>query len=353
MIISYEQDLRLIRTLLHAYGLSGSDAACVAEVVRHSDFTGVYSHGLSRLILYIRQLENGSMNAAAEVETISDEGAVIRLDCHNGSGIVAVNHAYDVLLEKARTYGIAIATGMHSGNIGCGAFYGCRAARDNMIGIVCCNTLPSMAPFGGAEPLIGTNPIIVGVPAGAEHPIVLDISTSGVAMGKIQSARREGKAIPLGWATDVDGRPTTDPDKACAVLPIAGHKGYGLAVIVDVLSAVLADAAYGFHTGGNDLLTAEDTGFCIILIDPSHFMPIPDFTARVDDYIRMVKSSRPAAGVPEIFLPGEIEFRKLEQLRKNGLPVTEAVEKELCLYAAKRGLIPAGGSFAELLAVCL
>lgn len=352
MIITYEEDRKLIRTILHAYGLSIEEADCVGKVVSHSDFSGVYSHGLSRLILYIRQLENGSMNPNAVIETVSDENAVITLNCHNGSGIAAVNYAYDMVIDKAKKYGISIATGMHSGNIGCGAYYGCRAAKDDMICLVCCNTLPSMAPFGGADQLIGTNPIIVGIPSKNTYPIVLDMSTSGVAMGKIQSAKREGKAIPLGWANDIDGKPTTDPEKAHTVLPIAGHKGYGLAVIVDIFSAVLSGAEYGYHTGTVEPLTKEDTGFCIIMVDPSKFMPLDEFKARVDDYSEMIKSSRVASGFSEIFLPGEIEFIKMEENKQSGLEVTDAVAVELCKYASKVGLISANADFEALLAVC-
>ena len=352
MKISYEEDRNLIRALLQSYGYSFDDADCISKVISHSDFTGVYSHGLSRLIAYIKQLEDGAVNTSAKIETLYDEKAVIRYDCHNGSGIVAVNYAYNDLLKKARTYGIGIATGMHSGNIGCGAYYGCQAVKDNMIGIFCCNTLPAMAPFGGADKLIGTNPIIVGVPAKDNYPIVLDISTSGVALGKIEAAKREKKQIPLGWAINVDGRPTTNPEEVFALLPIATYKGYGLAVIVDILSAVLSNAAYGYHTGTIEPYTKENTGFCIILIDPSKFMPLDEFKKRVDDYILMIKQSRLSPDSKEIFLPGEIEYKTMEETKVTGLEVSEALERDLCFYAAKAGMISEDGTLKDLLGVC-
>ena len=351
MIISYEEERKLIRTILRAYDMRPEEADIVAKVVAYSDFTGVYSHGISRSILYIRQLANGSMKAKPVIKKLCDDKTVIKYDCDNGSGIVAVMNAYDELLIKAREYGIGIATGMHSGNIGCGGYYGWRAAQDDVICIVCCNTLPSMAPFGGADALIGTNPIIVGVPTNKEYPLVLDMSTSGVAMGKIQAAKREGMPIPLGWANDINGVSTTDAALAHTVLPIAGHKGYGLAVMVDVFSAILAGAAFGTETGTVEPLTTENTGFCVIIIDPSKFMPIEQFKQRAEAYVRMIKSSRKALGVDEIFLPGEIECRKMEKYMMEGIDVSNAIAKELCYYSAQVGLIEAEDDFDKLLKV--
>lgn len=348
MIISYEEERRLTRTLLKASGMTEEDADIVGSVVTHSDFTGVYSHGLSRITLYLRQLGNGSLNARPVMKKLKDDKGVLAYDCDNGSGIVAVNKVYDQVLIKAREYGIAVGTGMHSANIGCGSYYGWRAAKDDVICMVCCNTFASMAPFGGADCLIGTNPIVVGVPTGEEYPMVLDMSTSGVAFGKIQAAAREGKPIPLGWANDINGKPTTDSREAFTVLPIAQHKGYGLAVMVDVLSAVLTGAAFGTDIGLVAKLESENTGFCVVIIDPSKFMPIEAFKARADAYARVMKYSRPAEGVKEIFLPGEIEYKKFKEYKEKGFEVSEALGKELCELAAGIGLISEGTSFEDL-----
>lgn len=349
MIISYEEERKLTKTILCSYGMLPEEADTVGKVVTHSDFTGVYSHGLSRIILYIRQLANGSMNPKPEIKLLRNSGATLRYDCDNGSGIVAVDTVFKDVVRKAREYGIGIATGMHSSNIGCGAYYGLRAAEEDVIGIVCCNTLPSMAPFGGADALIGTNPIIVGVPTDKERPIVLDMSTSGVAMGKIQAAKREGRPIPLGWANDVNGAPTTDPASAYTVLPIAGPKGYGLAVVVDVLSAILAGAAFGSDTGTVEPLTAENTGFCIVVIDPAKFMPIEEFKERADKYVRMLKHSRAAVGFDMVMLPGEPEQLNLERFMKSGIEVSEAIAAELCQLSEKSGLLHQGEGFSDLI----
>ena len=221
-------------------------------------------------------------------------------------------------------------------------------AADNMVAIVCCNTYAFTSPLGGADRLIGTNPIVVGVPAGQEYPMVLDMSTTAVAMGKIQAAEREGQAIPAEWAKDYDGNPTTDPSKAFSLTPIAAHKGYGLAVMVDVLSTMFSGAAFGTDIGLFSKLEKENTGFCLIMIDPSKFMPLEDFKAEVDRYVRTMKDGRKAPGVQEIFVPGEIEYRKFETMKKTGFEVSEKLSAELAKLSAELGAVEAGTDFETL-----
>ena len=346
--LSYDDELRLSRMLLRACGMPEPDADLAGSVITHSDFTGVYSHGISRLTGYLRLFRKGAYNPRPKLTVIKDEPSVIELDCDNALGVVTVNRAFDMLLPKAREHGIAICTGRRSSNIGCASYYGWRAAENDVIAVVCCNTYLSMAPFGGAERLIGTNPIVIGVPTRSEYPIVMDISTSGVAMGKIKALGREGKELPPGWANDIDGRPTTDPDKAYTVLPIARHKGYGLAVMVDIVCGVLSGACFGRDIGSAAKGESENTGFCMIIIDPAHFMPIEDFKRRADEYVRMMKHSRPADGVEEIFLPGEIEFRYFENARREGIDVSVALQDELITLAVELGVVPPDSNFSTL-----
>ncbi len=347
--LSYEQEITLIQRLVMAQGVSAEDAASLAAVVTHSDFTGTYSHGLSRLCIYLRQYMAGALVAQPDFRCVKDAEASLAFDCGGGSGIVAVNRVYDAVLERARKFGVAAGVGRNSANIGCGGYYGHRMAEDNVIGIVVSNTYPCMAPYGGADRLIGTNPIVVGIPTGEEYPMVLDISTTNVAMGKIQAAQREGQSIPLGWANDYDGRPTTDPAQAYALTSIAAHKGYGLAVMVDALSTLLSGACYGTDVGLFSKLEKENTGFFLLLIDPSRFMPIEDFKRSADRYIRMVKASRKAEGVDEIFLPGEIERKKFKEFMMTGIEVSEALQAELTQLSRKLGVDFAGDSFPDLL----
>ena len=348
MHITYDEELSLVKGILTAADFPEEDAALIAKVISHSDFTGVYSHGLSRLTRYMRQIDAGSLNPRPNFRKVLDTGAVMVFDGDNGSGIASLCKAYDQTLERAKQFGIAMSTGRHNANIGCGSYYGWRAAADNMVAIICCNTYAFTSPFGGADRLIGTNPIVVGVPAGQEYPMVLDMSTTNVAMGKIQAAEREGQAIPAEWAKDYDGNPTTDPSKAFSLSPIAGHKGYGLAVMVDVLSTMFSGACFGTEIGLFSKLEKENTGFCLIMIDPSRFMPLEEFKAEVDRYARMMKDSRKAPGAKEIFLPGEIEYRKMETMKKTGFEVSEKLAAELTELSVKLGAVEAGGDFTDL-----
>ena len=349
MKISYEQERRLVAGILSASHYSPADADCVSRVVTHSDFVGMYSHGLSRLTRYLRQIDAGVLNPQPKFEKVLDDQAVLVFDGDNGSGIVSVNRAYEEALPKAKQFGVAVATGRHNANIGCGSYYGFRAAEDDMILLLCCNTYAFSAPFGGADRMIGTNPIIAAIPTDRECPIVMDISTTNVAMGKIQAAEREKKEIPLGWANDYDGKPTVNPAEAYALTSIAAHKGYGLAVIVDALSTFLSGAAYGSDIGLFSRLEKENTGFFLMLIDPSRFMPIEEFKAAADRYVRMMTESRKAEGVEEIFLPGEIERRKYNEYMKTGIEVSDALQAELAQLARKLGVPFEGENFSDLL----
>lgn len=348
MIVSYNQEINLIRGIYLASGFSEYESDTIAKVITHSDFTGVYSHGLSRLTRYLRQIKQGVLNSKPDFRKVLEDETVLVYDCDNGSGIVNVNRAYDEALEKAREHGMAFATGRHSSNIGCGSYYGWRAAKDNMILLAGCNTYAFASPYGGADKLLGTNPIIFAMPTENEYPIVLDISTTNVASGKIQAAEREGKTINPEWAKDFDGNPTTDPSKAYTLTPIAAHKGYGLAVMVDLLSTVLSGACYGTDIGLYSKLEMENTGFYILLIDPTKFMPLEQFKAGTDRYIRMMKDSRKAQGVEEIFLPGEIEYRKFKENCETGMSFSVNLENELAGLAVDLGIMPEGSTFEQL-----
>lgn len=349
MLISYDQERKLCRALLSAQGMNDADADLLGESVAHSDFTGIYSHGLSRFSNYLKRFANGAMKANAELTITSDTGSTVAFDCDNGCGVISLRRAYEIMAPRAKQYGIVIATGRKSSNIGCGSFFGKKAAEDGLIGIFGCNTIRCVAPYGGADCLLGTNPIIVSAPANEEYPLLLDISTTITAMGKIQAAAREGKEIPAGWALDEHGNPTTDARLAKTVVPIAGPKGYGLCVMVEMFSALLAGAAYGEGVGFPNKGQPENTGFAMILVDPSKFMPIDDFKTSVDAYVRNIKGSRRADGVEEIYLPGELEFKRFEKTMETGYEVAPMLADELLKYAIDFEIAPVGSTFAQLI----
>lgn len=222
--------------------------------------------------------------------------------------------------------------------------------EDGLIAMFCCNTVRCVAPYGGADSLLGTNPIVIAAPAGEELPLILDISTTVTAMGKIQAAAREGKPIPAGWALDADGKPTTDSAAAKTVLPIAGPKGYGLAVMIEMFSALLAGASYGDGVGFPNKGEAENTGFAMILVDPERYMPPAQFRRTVDEYIRSIKASRKAEGVSEILMPGELEMRRFKETAETGYEVSAALAAELMQYAHNSGAAPQDADFAAFVA---
>ena len=350
MVITYAQEKALVSTLLHSFGMPVEDAEIAGDVITYSDFTGVESHGLSRATFFFRQLSEGFMNPASEMEKLVDTPSITAYDCHNGTGLVSLVKAYKDLSIKAKENGIAIATGKRSANIGCGAYYTAQASKDKLIMILCSNTYLLQAPYGGADRLLGSNPIIISFPAKDHYPIALDMATCYASWGKVISARRKGQEIPSNWGFDKDGLPTTDPNKVYSLQPIATYKGYGLAVMIDLLSGVLADANYGTKMGDRTLNQPEGSGWMMILIDPSKFMPLEKFESNVDEYVDMIKNSRKAKGVDEIYVPGELEQKAFKNRMETGFTVNPNLENEVLKYAVIAGLCKEGDTLETLIA---
>ena len=247
-------------------------------------------------------------------------------------GIVAAYRAMELAIQKAKDVGIGIVNVHNSNHCSCTAYYIRMAAKENMLAIVSSNAPKSMAPWGSREKYLGTNPLAVGAPTHGD-PVMIDMATSVVARGKIILADKKGDSIPEGWAIDVDGHPTTDAAKALegCVLPFGGAKGSGIAMMIDVFSGVLSGAAYGSHIH-NPFAHPEvpmDTGHCMIAIDISRFQDPEEFKTTMDTYRSEVKGLKPAAGVEEIFMPGEIECNNYRKNLEAGPQLSLAVYREL------------------------
>ena len=314
-------------------GISKENAETVAESLIQADLRGVDSHGVVRTAIYIERIEKKMIDPFAEPEIEAEDTATVLVNGNNNLGAVVGLKAVTIALEKAAKHGAAIVGVKGSNHFGTGAFYALKAIEKDMILLVMSNASQTMPPTGGKRPFIGTNPLAIGVPAGKELPFLLDMATSVVARGKIIMASQKGMDIPLGWAVDKNGKPTTNADEALdgAVLPVGGPKGYAISMFIDILAGVLTGAGFGKYVNNmyENWDEPQNVGHIFIAIDINRFIPIQLFKERMDRYINEIKAEPKADGVEEILIPGEIEFRKVIERKNNGIELPSKVVQEL------------------------
>jgi LDH2 family malate/lactate/ureidoglycolate dehydrogenase len=322
-------------------GVPAVDAELWADTLVRSDLRGHASHGIFRLPWYMRRLQRGVMQPLTRLETLRDTAAVMRLDAHDGVGQVAANAAIELAIERARTFGIAAVSVRRSNHFGAAMYFTLKAAQVGLIGMITTNASPAMAPWGGRQALIGNNPWSIAAPAGRHAPLILDIANTMVARGKIYTARQEGRTIPVGWAIDQSGSPTTDPTAALAglILPIGGHKGYAISFMMDVLSGILSGSEFASGVAGPYQAERESgCGHLVIVLNIEAFIGLDEFTSRVEQLIDEVKASPLAPGTDEIFYPGEPEARAEAANLRDGLVLPEATVAELVTLADELGI---------------
>ncbi|WP_419955592.1 Ldh family oxidoreductase [Neobacillus niacini] len=314
-------------------GVSKENAETVAESLIQADLRGVDSHGVVRTAIYIERIEKNMMNPFAVPTVESEDFATVLVNGNNNIGAVVGKKAVEIALEKAKERGAAIVGVKGSNHFGTGAYYALKAIEKDMILLVMSNASQTMPPTGGKRPFIGTNPLAIGVPAGNEPPFLLDMATSVVARGKIIVASQKGEEIPLGWAVDKDGIPTTNAEAALdgAVLPVGGPKGYAISMFIDILAGVLTGAGFGKYVNNmyENWEKPQNVGHIFIAIDINRFIPIELFKERMDRYISEIKAEPKADGVEEILIPGELELRKTLERQQNGIELPDKVVKEL------------------------
>ncbi|GCB25438.1 L-sulfolactate dehydrogenase [Aspergillus awamori] len=328
--------------LLVKAGLMAEDARSMAECLVLADVRGVDTHGLARLPQYLDRVSNGRVNPRPSINITQKTPVVAHLDGDNGFGFVVATRGMDEAIKRAEIYGIGMVTVNHSNHFGMAATYVLQALKANMISLVFTNSAKQMPPFGGKETLLGISPFAAGAPSNTEVPYILDMAPSVVAKGKIRRAARRGESIPLGWALDADGNPTTDANVALngSMAPIGGPKGSGIAILMDIMSGVLAGAEFGGQVGDQYKDTKpQNVGHCFIAIKPDIIMSTDDFKARMDILAQRVHGVSPAPGFSEVLFPGEPEHRLGLQRRAEGIPYTEA-EKTLFTEAAKQYEVP-------------
>jgi LDH2 family malate/lactate/ureidoglycolate dehydrogenase len=318
---------RHVTAIFERLGLDGDDAATAASVLVQADLMGVDSHGVSNYIqlLYVPGLRSGSIAPRPSIEVVQETPISALIDGGAGLGLVVGTRAMRIAIEKARASGVGLAAVRNSRHYGAAGVYARMALDDDMIGLSLTNSDKLVVPTFGRESRIGTNPIGVAVPAGAEPPFLLDMATSTVPLGKIMLARRNGLALPVGWAADEDGVPTTDPDtafRALRLLPLGGtheqgsHKGYGLGVVVDVLCGVLSGAgvAVGQGLGGQ-------VGHFFAALRVDAVRPIADFKAAMDEYLKALRETPAAPGHDRVYYAGLMEHETEQERRRDGIPL--------------------------------
>lgn len=329
--------------VLRAVDVPAVDARLVARSLVQADARGLSSHGVVRLLpVYVRRLRAGTTRPRPNVRVVRQVGAVALIDGDAGLGQVVGTRAMQKAIELADTLGVGVVSVRNSSHFGTGAFFVEQAIQADMIGVAMTNAPSNMPPWGGRRKFFGTNPLAVGIPCGDERPVLLDMSTSVVARGKIVMAYKAGQRIPPGWAIDAEGRPTEDPAAALqgAVLPLGGYKGAGLALVIDALCGVLSGAAFASHIV--DLYDQGDrvqnVGHLFAALQIDAIMPAAEFKARMDQFVREVRSQPRMPGVERIYVPGEPELEQEERSIAEGVQLPEAGWAELDALADELGV---------------
>jgi LDH2 family malate/lactate/ureidoglycolate dehydrogenase len=314
-------------------GVPGVDAAIFSEALVDADLHGVGTHGISRLNIYLQRIRAGLIDPKASLSLERRRGCILTLDARNGLGQVQAVKALQLLVPLAKRNGIAAATIRNSQHFGALSYYCNLAAQQGLVLLAMTNSAPAMSPEGGCEPFFGTNPIAVSFPTGKGFTVKIDLATSIVARGNIIAAQKKGERIPLGWALDPNGDATTDPHKALlgTVLTMAGHKGYALALMVELFSGVLSGSAIGPDIGSmyRDLDRKQDIGHFFCLSDIEAFLDMPEYIERIDQTIDRIKASKRRPGVEEILLPGERSSRIARLNASRGIVISDPTLEEL------------------------
>jgi len=336
------------RRVFVAAGMPPENAALVADNLTQGELHGLGSHGVSRLLpVYVKRVRVGAFNSTPNVTVVQRKGSTAVVDGDNGPGAVVGTFAMDLALELAQEHSSGWVVARNSNHYGAAFLYTRKALPLGMIGFSTTAAVPQVAPYGGNAAALGTNPLCIAVPGGERGPIILDMATTVVARGKVQLAALEGKPIPLGWAVDAQGRPTTDPVEGSKgrMLPLGGYKGYGLAVMVEVFSSILSGAAFGRGIGElfADFDRGQGMGHFFGALDVSAFMPVDAFRRRIDDLIAYLKGMPLAEGAEEILVAGEPEARKAAEYRVTGIPIEQDVLATINGVAAELGVSPLQG----------
>lgn len=347
--------LREFTTSVFTYfGIPDDDAVLAADVLAYSDEHGIDSHGIARLKTYFDLLKAGKINPKPEIKIIRERASVATIDGDNGLGLIVGPKCMEIAIQKAALHGSGWVSVCNTNHYGAAGYYPLMALKDDIIGLSMTNTTKGVAPFNGAERMLGTNPIAIAFPGDQEPPIVIDFASSAVAYGKVEIASRMGQEIPLGWSIDQYGHATTDPNAMInggSLLPLGadknggGHKGYCLAGMVDILSAVLSGANWGPFTVPFAIDSApvekqvgKGIGHFFGALDIDGFRDVQEFKQEIDQWIYTMRNSAPMPGTEGVLIPGDPEREAYKVRMEKGIPLHKDVVKSLKVIGAHTGV---------------
>lgn len=335
----------LSEALLRIYLAKGVAEDEASLIVRHqvwANLAGHDSHGVIRTPRYVAQIDNGEVVPGAEFEIERSAGGTAVVNGNWGFGFVQTEKAMNLAIDLAREHGVGAVAIRYQGHVGRLGAYAAMAAEAGMVALMTADSgrgPKAVAPFGGREARLGTNPICMAVPRSGGAPVVLDMATSAVAAGKVALSRSREEQIPLGWIVDRDGAPSTNPNAyydGGALLPLGGdqgHKGYGLSFVVEVLCGLLTGLGFGVASDGR-----HNDGCFLAVFDVGRFRDVDEFGQDVNGFIDYIHNTAPAVGFTEVLYPGEMEVRTEAVRRANGIPVDEATWRALCSLADELGV---------------
>jgi len=340
-LVSHDALRRFVSDCYQAMGVNERNAEIVADSLVQADLWGHQSHGVMRLFWYAERLKSGAMDGNVTPQPDGGFGALATMDGQGGLGQVVAHSAMSHAIALARKHGIGAVGVRNSGHFGTAMYYTKMAAAAGCIGFLSTNASPAMAPWGGIEKRVGNNPWSWAAPAGRHPPMIMDVANTVVARGKLYLARQRNESIPDNWAIDADGNATTDPAAGIAgtILPMAGHKGYAISLIMDVLSGVLTGSRFGSSITGPYVPTGvSGVGHLVLAVDIRASRPLADFEADMERLITEVKATPRRPGVDKIFYPGEPEALSDERLRRDGIQLPRDTARELAAKALEIGI---------------
>jgi LDH2 family malate/lactate/ureidoglycolate dehydrogenase len=351
---SYQQLFDFTKSIFLKIGCPEEDATLATTVLLSADLRGIDSHGIARLIGYVRLWEAKRVNAKPQIKILHQTPSTATVDGDSGLGLVVAPKAMQIAIDKAVQVGTGWVSVQGSNHFGIAGYHAMMALEHDMIGICMTNASPLVAPTFSIERLLGTNPICVAIPAGSEPAFVADLATTTAANGKLEILQRKNEEAPLGWIQDKEGQPSTDPHelkKGGALLPLGGdrehgsHKGYALGAVVDIFSAVLSGANYGPWVPPFPAYVPMPTGmpgkgighfFGAMRVDA--FRPAEEFKQHMDNWIRRFRLAKTAEGFEKVIIPGDPEREMEKERREEGIPLLQPVVDDLTALGEKFGL---------------